>query len=149
MLPWETVKSLISCDGRSLRTRREQLELGIFDISRAHFLPKADRVCTLPDEAKAQGEGDVVGRLNHIMYGFRDASNIGMRDWSTPGGRAVGKANPALFSNRQRNSRGAVHGDDFYVLANTSALDHIGKVLASQYKVRESHRLRFGNILQR
>ena len=38
----------------------------------------------------------------------------------------------------------AVHSDDFYVLANRVAIDHIGKVLASKCKVRESHRLGFG-----
>ena len=70
-----------------------------------------------------------------------------MRDWQRllqSEGYAVGMANPALFSNRQRNSRGAVHGDDFYVLANRVAIDHIGIVLPSKYKVRERHRLRFG-----
>ena len=48
----------------------------------------------------------------------------------------VGKANPALFFNNQRNSRSAVHGDDFYVLAHRSAIDHIGNLLASKYTTR-------------
>ena len=47
-------------------------------------------------------------------------------------------------SSTDSDSRCAVHGDDFYVLANRVAIDHIGKVLASKYKVRESHRLGFG-----
>ena len=43
----------------------EQLETGIFQISRTHFMPKADRELYIepPDEAKAPREGDVVGRL--------------------------------------------------------------------------------------
>ena len=70
-----------------------------------------------------------------------------VRDWQNlrqSEGYAVGKANPALLFNRQRNSRGAVHGDDFIVLANRVAIRHIGKVLSSWYKVRETHRLGFG-----
>ena len=35
----------------------------------------------LPDEAKAPRDGDVVGRMNRSMYGFRDAGNNWMRDW--------------------------------------------------------------------
>ena len=63
----------------------------------------------LPNEARAPGEDDDVGRLNRSMIGFRDASHNWMREW--PGllqsGHAVAKAKPAFF-NRQRNSRGAV-----------------------------------------
>ena len=69
-----------------------------------------------------------------------------MRDWQNllqSDEYAVGKANPALLFNTQRNSGGAVH-DDFYVLASSGAIDHTGKVLASKCKVRESQRLGFG-----
>jgi hypothetical protein len=71
-----------------------------------------------------------------------------MEDWQKNLGQAgyvVGTANPALFFNAARNSRGAVHGDDFYVLGNRSALDHINGVLGSKYSLRESHRLGFGS----
>ena len=42
-------------------------------------MPKADRelyieLIELLDEAKAPGEGDLVGRLNPGLYGFREAS---------------------------------------------------------------------------
>ena len=122
MPPWETVKSLLSflvTDGVS--DPEEQLEIGIFDISRAHFVPRADRelYIELPDEAKAPGDGDVIVRVHRSTYGFRDASNNWMREWQSfiqSQVCAVGKANLALFFNKQRNSTGAVHGDDFYVL---------------------------------
>ena len=39
---------------------------------------------------------------------------------------------------------GAVHGDDFYVPADKEAITRIGNVLTSKNKVRESHRLDFG-----
>ena len=43
-----------------------------------------------------------------------------------------------------RKLRGAVHDDDFSVLGNRAQLDEMGKLLASKYSVRESHRLGFG-----
>ena len=101
-------------------------------------MPTADRDLwiELPDEDKEP--------LNRTVCGFRDASHIWMRDWQNfpeSEGSQVGKANPSLFFNTQRNSRGVVHGDDFNVLARRSAIDHIGKVLASTYNVREIRRL--------
>ena len=45
-----------------------------------------------------------------------------MPDWQSllqSEGYAAGKANPALLFNTQRNPGDAVHGDAFYVLANT------------------------------
>ena len=114
-------------------------ELGIFDISCARFMPKPDRelYIELPDEARAPGEGDVVGRLNRGMYGFQ-------RCKQQSEGYVVGKANPALFFNNQRNLRGAGHGNDFYVLANMNVIGHTSKVLASKNNVCERHRLGFG-----
>ena len=61
----------------------------------------------------------------------------------------LARPNPPLFFNRQRHSRCAVHDDDYYVLANWSAIDHISQVLASKNKVPESHRLRFGKHFTR
>jgi hypothetical protein len=151
MPPWEAIKALMSLlvsDG--LETENdEELELGIFDISRAHFMPKAKRelYIEIPAEDLSPEDGDVVGRLNRNMYGFRDASSGWQEDWQEllrSEGYDVGTANPALFLNSARHSRGAVHGDDFYVLAGRSALDHMKQALESKYSVRESHRLGFG-----
>eukprot|EP00972_Heterocapsa_arctica_P026959 3966279-Heterocapsa_arctica.AAC.1 len=68
------------------------------------------------------------------MYGFRDTSNGWMEDWQkllSEAGYVVGVANPALFLNPEKDSRGSVHGDDFYVLGNKAAIDHIASVLGS------------------
>eukprot|EP00972_Heterocapsa_arctica_P065610 9681610-Heterocapsa_arctica.AAC.1 len=65
------------------------------------------------------------------MYGFRDASSGRMEDWQKLLGEAgyvVGMANPALFLNPEKDSRGAFRGDDFYVLGNRAAIDHIAGV---------------------
>ena len=118
------------------------MEIGIFDIARAHFVPKADRKFHIerPDEAKVPGDGDVVGRLNRSMYGFGNAGNNWILAESSPVRRVCSWQGQSSVVLRQRNSRGLVHGDDFYVLANS------GKMLASKYKVRESHRLGLGKL---
>jgi len=97
--PWEAIKALLSMlvtDGMS--EDGEELELGVFDISRAHFMPEVKRelYIEIPNEDKAEGEGDVIGRLNRNMYGFRDASNGWMEDWQKlleTAGYVVGTSN--------------------------------------------------------
>lgn len=147
MPPWEMVKSLLSLlvsDGVS----NEPLVLGVFDISRAHFMAPATRelFIELPDEDRHAGEENMIGRLNRSMYGFRDASHNWMEDWQhllEDEGYSIGVANPALFWNEELQSRGAVHGDDFYVLGSIEAVDRMARALKSRYSVRESHRLGF------
>jgi len=151
MPPWEIIKTLLSLLVTSgVDPDGEELEMGIFDISRAHFMPKASRrlFIEIPEEDRKPSEGDIVGLLERNMYGFRDASKGWQEDWQKlleGEGYQVGKANPALFLNAEMKSKGAVHGDDFYVLGPRRAVDHIGKVLGSKYSVRESHRLGFGD----
>ena len=125
-----------------------EMVMGVFDISRAHFMPKCQRelYVELPEEDRQPGEEDHVGRLNRGMYGFRDASNAWMKDWQNllaEGGYQVGLANPALFYNEAEFSRGAVHGDDFYVLGPVQAVDKMKELLGSKYQMRESHGLGF------
>ena len=121
---------------------------GIHDIPRAHFMPKVKRelYIEIPKEDLTNEDGDVVGRLNGNMYGFRDAANGWFGDWKELLGThnyQTGVANPALFYNSQRGSRGAVHGDDFYVLGRRQDLDDMTSLLKSKCSVRETHRLGF------
>ena len=109
---WEKVKVLLSLlvtDGVS--DPEEQLDIGIFDIPRAHFKLKGDGAMyiELLDEATAPGEGDVIWRLNRGMYGFSDASDNRMR----------GKF--CVVLQQAAKLEGAVHGDDLCVLADTNA----------------------------
>ena len=70
MPPLKTIKSPLSfLVTGGIPDHEEQLEMGIFDISRAHFMPKANRelYIKLPDEAKSPGEGDVAGRLKQQL----------------------------------------------------------------------------------
>ena len=85
-------------------------------------MPKAERelYIEIPKEDLNEDDGDVVGKLNRNMYGFRDAANGWFKDWQqllTSKGYQTGIANPALIHNSSDGARGAVHGDDFYILA--------------------------------
>ena len=151
MPPWEMIKVILGflVTDNFDEIDADDLCVGIFDISRAHFMAPAERelYIELPDEAKSPDDGDVVGRLNRMMYGFRDASNGWARDWQAllkDNGYAVGMANAALFYNRSAKARGGVHGDDFYVLGPRKAIDGMGDILKSKYSLRESSRLGFG-----
>jgi hypothetical protein len=149
MPPWEMIKALFSLLVTDDVEPAEELEIGIFDISRAHFMPKVRRelYIELPEEDRLPGEEGMIGRLNRNMYGFRDASAGWFDDWQElleSDGFKIGAANPALFHNQEKKSRGAVHGDDFVVLAPKRFLDGLGDLLKSKYSVREAHRLGFG-----
>ena len=110
---WEMIKSLFSLlvtdpkkdsddeFGNNYKTE-DGLVVGVFDISRANFMPEAQRelYIEIPEEDFGEEDGDVVGRLSSGMYGFRDASNAWMHDWQEllkGGGFSVEVANPALF----------------------------------------------------
>ena len=113
-------------------------------------MPKASRemYIEIPAEDRLPNDGDVVGRLNREMYGFRTASNSWMADWQAllkTEEYDIGIANPALFKSKAKHGRGAVHGDDFYVLGTRATLDDMSEVLKSKYNVRESHRLGFSD----
>ena len=80
----------------------EELEMAIFDISRAQFMAPMDReACIeLPQEDRLLGNGGAVGLLQRSMYRIRTASANWMRDWQATHeafGYKVVVANPALF----------------------------------------------------
>ena len=143
MPPWEMIKALLSLMVTSgVSKTNEELELGTFDISRAHFMAKADRELYIeaPAEDWEPGDENKAAKLRRNMYRFRDASSGWQKDWQDllqEAGYEVGRANCAPFYNKEKDARGAVHGDDFYVLGPKAAIDHIGKVLRSKYSVRE------------
>ena len=152
MPPWEIFKVLLGLlvSDNVPGAEVEELEMAIFDISRAHFMAPMDReACIeLPEEDKLPEDGDAVGLLLRSMYGFRTASANWMNDWKATleeGGYKVGVANPPLFHKSEDWSRSGVHGDDFAVVGSRRALDRMGKTLSGKYPMRESHRLGFGS----
>ena len=135
---FKSLLSFLATDGVS--DFEEQLESGIFNISRP--------TCTASLRAKPRHREQAV-LLDDRTVARTDSETQAtseVRDGQSflqSEGYATGKANPALFVSRQRNSRGAVHGDDFYVLANRVAIDHVGTVWSSKYKVGDTHRVGF------
>ena len=80
MPPLEALKLMMSHQVSAKMSRRKgklRLKMAHFDISRAHFMPKAEReiYVELPDEDPKKAEG-FVGRLERGMYGTQDASNL-------------------------------------------------------------------------
>ena len=152
MPPWESFKVLLGFLVRDdvLGAEGEELEMAIFDISRAHFMAPMDREARieLPQEDKLPEDANAVGLLLRSMYGFRTASANWMRDWEATleqGGYKIVVANLALFYNAVERCRGGVHGDDFVVVGSRRALDQMGKILSGKYSMRESHRVGFSN----
>ena len=106
----------------SLRSRRTVGDIGIFDTSRAHFIPDRDLYIELPDEAKAPGDGDVVvGRLNRRIQRCKQQLDAGLDSvFSSQKGMQLAKPTLRCSSKQERNRS-------------------LGKVMAVKYKVRESH----------
>ena len=130
----ENILSQAGVDGDDSGGNDDELGLGVYDISRAHFMPKVKRelYIEIPKEDLSDHDGDVVGRSVRNMYGFRDAANGWFEDWKellNTHNYTTGIANPALFYNAQRGSRGAIHGDDFYVFGRQQDLDDITTLL--------------------
>ena len=71
--PWEIVKLLVSllvCDGS--HNTQEKLEIGVYDISRAHFMAQANRelYIELPEEACAQDRPDIGESVKRMAQGM-------------------------------------------------------------------------------
>ncbi|CAK0815838.1 unnamed protein product, partial [Prorocentrum cordatum] len=141
MPPLEAVKILMSkmmTGGVSKSGKR--LKLRHYDISRAHFMGKAQRLVyiRLPAEDRQRYGEKMLGRLVKSMYGTQDASHLWQLDYvelccSSEGGFKRGKHNAALFFNPTADISMAVHGDDFVVLSDDDGLNHVDRLLASKY----------------
>ena len=141
MPPLEALKILLSLKvTRKVSKKGKTLKIAHFDISRAHFVPKAERevYVELPDEDK-QKALDKVGRLLRTMYGTQDASHIWQKDYTSllgSNGYKAGVSNPAVFYSPEMDGRMLVHGDDFVILGDEDAIAHMYKTLGSKYTVK-------------
>eukprot|EP00959_Pyramimonas_sp_CCMP1952_P344192 7208899-Pyramimonas_sp.AAC.1 len=118
----------------------KRLKLRHYDISRAHFMGKAQRLVyiKLPAEDRQRYGEKMLGRLVKSMYGTQDASHLWQLDYvelccSSEGGFRRGKHIAALFFNPMADISMAVHGDDFVVLSDDDGLNHVDRLLASKY----------------
>ena len=122
MPPLEALKLLCSLKvSLKMSCRGKPLKLAHFDISRAHFMPKArhELYVELFDEDPMKQKG-CVKLLLRSMYGTQDASNLWQEDYSgtlAQRGYVPGQSNPAVFLSHRGDGRMLVHGDDFVLLA--------------------------------
>ena len=115
--PLEALKLLCSLKvSLKMSCRSKPLKLAHFDVSRAHFMPKARRelYVELPDEDPMKQRG-CVGLLLRSMYGTQDASNLWQEDYT---------------------GTLAQHGDDFVLLADDEEIQVVEQLLKSKYTVK-------------
>ena len=122
----------------SMKTSRKgnPLKLAHFDISRAHFMPKARRelYVELPDEDPMKQKG-FVGLLLRSMYGTQDASNLWQEDYTgtlVQRGCTLGRSNPAVFHSHREDGRMLVHGDDLVLIADDGEIKAVEQLLKSK-----------------
>ena len=140
--PVESMFSLLSLFMTKKDAKADKL-LGTWDISRAHFMGKAEReiYMTLPEEDEVQ-EGDtepMVGKVLRSIYGTQDASKIFQLDyqsWLGKNGATFCALCPSLFKVEDKGLLGLVHGDDFMVTGNKESLKWFDKVLNERYTAR-------------
>ena len=141
MPPLEALKLLVSLKSTLKHsTCGKVLLIAHFDISRAHFMPKAERevFVELPDEDPMKKEG-YIGKLERTMHGTQDASHLWQKDYTQLMGAnsyIAGKANPALLHSESQRSRVLVHGDDFIQLGDEDAIADLQRILSSKYTVK-------------
>ena len=141
MPPLKAVKLLCSLKV-SLKTSRrgKPLKLAHFDISRAHFMPKARRelYVELADEDPMKVKG-FVGLLLRSMYGTQDASNLWQEGYTgtlAQRGYTPGRSNPAVVHSHRGDGRMLVHGDDFVLLVDDGEIKAVEQLLKNKYTVK-------------
>ena len=141
MPPLEALKLLLSLKvTKKVSKRGKKLKIAHWDISRAHFVPKAERdiYVELPEEDEMKKAG-MVGKLLRTMYGTQDASRLWQKDYTellVANTYRAGISNPALFYSATWDARMLVHGDDFVMLADEDAISHMDSLLKSKYTVK-------------
>eukprot|EP00971_Amphidinium_carterae_P220004 4367367-Amphidinium_carterae.2 len=141
MPPLEALKLMVSLKSTLKRSRRgRDLVLAHFDISRAHFMAKAERdiIVVLPIEDPMRAQG-FYGKLERSMYGTQDASRLWQKDYTSlleSAGFRPGIAYPAVFYSRELDARILVHGDDFVGLGDARAMESFHQLLKKKYKVK-------------
>ena len=78
---------------------------------------------------------NIRGRLLRTMYGTRDAAACWEAHYSKileEAGMVKGTAAPGVFYHRDRDIRLLVHGDDFVIVARSSGLEWVEKVLRNR-----------------
>jgi len=95
----------------------------------------------LPEEDHEEGK---CGRLNKAMYGTRDAAQnweFEYVEFMESIGFKRGQSTPCIFWHKDKNIRAVIHGDDFTLLGNDSALDWFKVKIQERFEVKFKGRL--------
>ena len=116
------------------------MKLGLWDISRPHFLAETTRelYVQIPDEDKDPTDKEMCSLLNRIMYGTQDASNLCRRDYVkllSFHGVVFDKASFPTFYKQEADSRGLVQGDDLAVWADEDGFKDVDQEVREKYSV--------------
>ena len=118
-------------------------QLGLFDVSRAHFYADAARdvYVRLPPEDPRADEPGVCGKLRKSMYGCRDAAALWEAHYSrvlVASGFVKGRASPCCYHHPGKQIWMVVHGDDFITVCDKPGMDFVKNVLEKEYAIKSS-----------
>ena len=137
MPPWEAKKLLFSMAASQEGLERKK-KLLFVDATKAHVngVCDVDAFIELPPEAHEDGK---CAKLKHWLYGMRPAA----RAWEdlyalklVGVGFKQGSSAPTVFSNKEKEIDGVVHGDDFTFLGYEEDLLELAEQMASWFEVK-------------
>jgi hypothetical protein len=136
--PLEALKLLLSINASSQGEKRCIMHN---DVSRAYFHAPAvrDVFVEIVDEDREKGDEEKCGWLNVSMYGTRDAASNWESKYQTVligMGFQMGKANPCVFLNKEKNIRTVVHGDDFTSDGEITQLRWMQRMLEEKFALK-------------
>ena len=125
--PTESLRFMLSnfMTRRTRKGRRQELTLGVLDVSRAHFHPPAEREVYIDLPAEDHEPG-MVGKLLKTIYGTRDAAAQWEKfytDVFVAIGFVAGSFSPCLFHHAVRDLAVWVHGDDMLILGERAEVE--------------------------
>ena len=130
--PIEGLRTMLSrvMTGPAARSAEDEIVLGFFDISRAHFHSPVRRqvVIRVPKEDGSITSGLAI--LGRAMYGTKDAAqcfDAHCETIMTKMNYKVGVFNPCLYSHLDNGTAVDRHGDDFIVAGTRQQIAEFGK----------------------
>ena len=139
----EALKLLISEAATFGHGEEEDKVIMINDVSRAFFEApmKMDMCVEIPEEAREEGEGDMVGLLKMSLYGTRDAAanfQQEVRKVMVKFGFTVGKYNVSTYFHKTKNLKTLVHGDDFVTTGSREGTRWFKEALGKRFDIKTS-----------
>ena len=138
--PLEALKMLVS-DVATCDAGTEDKVFMVNDVARAFFeAPVTRDMCVeMPEEARAEGEGDMVALLKKSLYGTRDAAanfQSEVRKVMKSMGFRVGRYNVSTYYHRTKQLKTMVHGDDFVTSGGRREVQWLKEQLQKRFEIK-------------